>query len=589
MYLSWYSGGCGSGSVLGTSSSITVSPTSNTTYYVRRVGNSPCNNTPTSCAFVTVSVSTPPTAPTSITGTTTICSGNSTTLTASGGSTGSGCSYQWYSGGCSSGSVLGTGSSITVSPTSNTTYYVRRVGNSPCSNTTGCTSVTVSVSTPPIAPTGITSSNGTTIYSGNSTTLTATGGSEGSGCSYQWGTGSCGSNIISGQTSSSIPASPNTTTTYWVRRVGTSPCNSITTTCATQNITVTTAPIAPTITTPFLPNGIINTSYSETLTATGTTPITWIQTNGSLPDGLSLGQNTGVISGKPNTAGTFNFTVQATNIAGNNTKALSITIGTSAIAPTITTTSLPNGTIGSIYNQSLTATGTAPITWSYYSGNLPSGLSLDQNTGVISGTPTTAGTFNFTVQATNTIGSDTKNLSIIVNPSGSFISVTDVIISPCPATLKVNGTLQLTTTILPSNATNKNVNWSSSNNSIANVSSSGRVTALNCGTALISAVATDGSNEIGTCMVTVDCLGIIDVENSDTKIYPNPTKNQLIIDCRDAMHCVSTNVEIYNVVGQLLQSKIVNLQSKTTIDISHLANGMYFLKVDNKVVKIIKN
>ena len=96
---------------------------------------------------VSVTVMAAPTAPTLITGTTTICAGGSTTLTATGGSEGSGCTYQWYAGGCGSGTVLETTSSLPVSPSTTTTYYVRRVGTSPCNNTiTSCASVTVTVS-----------------------------------------------------------------------------------------------------------------------------------------------------------------------------------------------------------------------------------------------------------------------------------------------------------------------------------------------------------------------------------------------------------------------------------------------------------
>ena len=183
---------------------------------------------------------TAPIAPTGISvGTNPICSGNSTTLTATGGSTGSGCTYQWGTGSCGSNIISGqTGSSINVNPSTTTTYWVRRVGTiSPCNTTTGCATVTVTVSNPPTAPTNITGTP-TTINIGSSTTLTASGGSTGSGCTYQWGTGSCGSNIISGQTGSSINVSPSTTTTYWVRRVGNSPCNSTPTGCATGTVTV---------------------------------------------------------------------------------------------------------------------------------------------------------------------------------------------------------------------------------------------------------------------------------------------------------------------------------------------------------------
>jgi len=85
-------------------------------------------------------------------------------------------------------------------------------------------------------------------------------------------------------------------------------------------------------------------------------------------------------------------------------------------APTITTTTLPNGTVGTAYSQTLTATGDAPITWSVASGALPGGLSLS-SAGVISGTPTTANTFSFTLRAANAAGSATKALSIVIGTS----------------------------------------------------------------------------------------------------------------------------------------------------------------------------
>ena len=85
-----------------------------------------------------------------------------------------------------------------------------------------------------------------------------------------------------------------------------------------------------------------------------------------------------------------------------------------AAAPSITTDSLPDGKVGEAYSQTLTADGTEPIIWSVDSGNLPTGLSLNVDTGEISGTPTADGTAKFTVKATNSAGSDTKELSITI-------------------------------------------------------------------------------------------------------------------------------------------------------------------------------
>lgn len=69
--------------------------------------------------------------------------------------------------------------------------------------------------------------------------------------------------------------------------------------------------------------------------------------------------------------------------------------------------------MGEAYSRTLAATGTAPITWSIESGSLPAGLTLTGNT--ISGTPTAAGTYTFTVKASNAAGSDSQELSIVIH------------------------------------------------------------------------------------------------------------------------------------------------------------------------------
>ena len=103
--------------------------------------------------------------------------------------------------------------------------------------------------------------------------------------------------------------------------------------------------------------------------------------------------------------------------------------GNTPTAPAITATSLPDGIEGTVYSQTLTATGTAPITWSLESGGaLPAGLTLS-GTGNISGTPTTEGTYTFTVKAANAAGSATQALSITVLPAyaalyGKWVSTT---------------------------------------------------------------------------------------------------------------------------------------------------------------------
>ena len=92
------------------------------------------------------------------------------------------------------------------------------------------------------------------------------------------------------------------------------------------------AAAAPSITTDTLPNGKVGEAYSQTLTADGTTPITWNIIGGTLPESLTLNETTGEISGTPTADGTAKFTVTAENSAGSNTKELSITIAKAAPA-----------------------------------------------------------------------------------------------------------------------------------------------------------------------------------------------------------------------------------------------------------------
>jgi len=163
---------------------------------------------------------------------------------------------------------------------------------------------------------------------------------------------------------------------------------------------------------------------SYTMAATGgTTPYTWSISAGALPNGLSLNSSTGVISGVPTTAGNFGFTVMAQdNDSASDIQSLSLLVDPAAAAVLeISTTSLTKAQVGVMSSYTIAATGgTGTYTWSISTGALPSGVTLNTSTGVISGTPTIAGNFGFTVMAQDSgSASDTQSLSLLVDPAAA--------------------------------------------------------------------------------------------------------------------------------------------------------------------------
>ena len=236
---------------------------------------------------------------------------------------------------------------------------------------------------------------------------------------YQWRKGGV---AISGATSATYttPATSTTNSGETFLVVVSNSAGSIASNSATLTVN------RSAVTTTSLPSGTVGTAYSTTLQASGgTAPYTWSISSGSLPAGLSLVASTGVISGTPTTTGTVSFTVQVKDAANNTgTKALSIAVAAAAQPPTVTTTSLPSGTVGTAYSTTLQASGgTAPYTWSISSGSLPAGLSLVASTGVISGTPTAVGQSSFTVQVSDSVGgTGTQTLTLAVVSSAALDS-----------------------------------------------------------------------------------------------------------------------------------------------------------------------
>ena len=176
----------------------------------------------------------------------------------------------------------------------------------------------------------------------------------------------------------------------------------------TNNYTLVIAAPTLTLTPATLPAGTGGSAYSQAFTASGgVAPYTYAVSAGALPAGLTLNPTTGVLSGTPTVAGSFNFSVRATDsttgTAGTVTNAYTLAI--SAPTLTINPPTLPGGIFGVPYNHVFsTVGGTAPYTYAVTAGALPTGVTLNGTTGALSGTPNVAGTFTFTITSTDRFG-----------------------------------------------------------------------------------------------------------------------------------------------------------------------------------------
>lgn len=231
-----------------------------------------------------------------------------------------------------------------------------------------------------------------------SVTFTASGGVPGYTFAYENGTLPPGL-TLSGATLSGTPTTQGSYT-FGIRVTDSSTGTG--SYAEVKSVTLQVIPPPTILVNPFtVPGATVGAGYSQTLSGSGgTAPYTFAITAGSLPAGLSLNTSTGALAGTPTAAGTFNFTVTATDantFTGSRAYSLVVALPVIVIAPT----TLPDGTVAAAYSQSVSASGgIAPYTYAITAGALPTGLTLG-GTGGITGTPTAGGTFNFTVTATS--------------------------------------------------------------------------------------------------------------------------------------------------------------------------------------------
>lgn len=155
-----------------------------------------------------------------------------------------------------------------------------------------------------------------------------------------------------------------------------------------------------------LPSGVVGTPYSQTITASPAGTYTFLVTVGVLPNGLVLNPLTGALTGTPTGVGSFEVTITATDENG----CIGLVIYTILVLPagcpivTLSPTTLPNALVGVPYSQIISVSPPGAYTFTVPNGPLPLGLSLNPVTGAITGTPTTIGSYMFTIVATDVNG-----------------------------------------------------------------------------------------------------------------------------------------------------------------------------------------
>jgi hypothetical protein len=267
------------------------------------------------------------------------------------------------------------------------------------------------------------------------------------------------------------------------------------------------------------------------------------------------------------------------------------------VAPTIVlapvNTTLPNGVVNQSYTLPFGASGGfAPYTFNISAGSLPSGMTFS-GSGVLSGFPSTTGTFNFTVTATdNLLNTGSQSYTLTIVPDVQFVTT-----SSFSFTANTNNTFTLSALT----SANLPVSFFSTNTNVATVNNGNILTLQenNSGEAEIRAFNLGDANFLPSDTVTVmriNQFGIINAFDNDLEkqifVYPNPTTNHIWI--KNTVNPTEIkDVILVNSLGQNISIKTSQLNDEWKIDLSNTPKGIYFIKITtNRGIlqrKIIKN
>lgn len=370
---------------------------------------------------------------------TSITSGQQATLTVA--ATGTNVTYQWYignSGTTTTPAPNGTGTQLTVSPSTTTNYWVRVSG---CSTFQDSRTAIVTVTcAPPSVPAPLASPS--SIASGQSSILSAS--PTGSGpFTYQWYIGNSGvtANPINGATSSSTTVSPAATTSYWVRVTG--QCAPV---ADSPSTTVTVAAcVPPSAPTPLVSPSTISSGQSSTLSVSpsGTSPFTyqWYVGNSGITTSPIAGATSSSTSVSPTV--TTNYWVKVTGQCGapSNSPAVTVTVACTPIAFGGTGAQPPTINVGQSSTISVTTSGSGPFTFQWFRGSLGDAsnpiFGATGSSAVVSPVTSTS----YWVHVTAPCGSQDGSVTVFVNAPCTASSITT---NPAFATIAPGASATLT-------------------------------------------------------------------------------------------------------------------------------------------------
>ncbi len=340
----------------------------------------------------------------------------SQTLSASGGTAPYG--FAITTGALPAGMTLNTAGVLSGTPTASGSFnFTATATDSSGSPTSGSRAYTLTVARPTITLPATTLAGGTSGQAYTAVMNQATGGI--APYTYVLSSGALPAGVTVNPATGALSGTPTLSGTFVFTLTATDSTVG-TAGQASQNYSLSIASPTLAIAPGTLPSGLGGVAYSQTLSASGgTAPYSYAISAGTLPASLTLSTG-GVLSGTPAMAGSFSFSVNVTDANGfSATQAYTVTVASPTIA--ITPSTLPAGMVGTAFSQSLNANGgTAPYGFAIGAGTLPPGLSFNA-AGVMSGTPTTAGSFPITVTVTDANGfTGSQGYTLAVAPSVTF-------------------------------------------------------------------------------------------------------------------------------------------------------------------------